>query len=268
MVRIVTDTARTRVIELSAVRRVAVGENHVCAITRGGALFCWGDNRGGQLGDGSLQSASVPVRIDLANVDDLALGKTTPARRRGKVYCWGRNDPYQHLGWEGSGRQRTPRLNNVNGVFSLSSSSGSPAAPPPRSTILGASTGSSAGGATTTTTSVRARRRAQDAGTRRRATNMRDVHRRGQGHACALKRDGTVHCWGANEYGQLGPGNDNDTDSLVRAGQLVEVTEIAAGAYHTCARDDAGAIYCWGTNGQGSLGIAERRSTPTRLQTF
>ena len=86
-------------------------------------MYCWGDNRSGQLGDGSLQSSTVPIQVNLSNADDIALGTThTCAIKRGQVYCWGRNDPYQHLGWQGAGRQRTPRLNAINGVFSLSAS--------------------------------------------------------------------------------------------------------------------------------------------------
>ena len=193
--------------------------------------------------------------------------KTTPARRRGQVYRWGRNDPYQHLGWEGSGRRYpTPRLNNVNGVFSRPRAQSSLRRLHPDQ-IWGL-TGSFAG----------AQRRQQprhglgvalrDAGTCRRATKCADGPPWASGHDKLAGR--WNHCCAPTSTGSfLGPGNDNDTDSLVRAGQLVEVTEIAAGAYHTCARDDAGAIYCWGTNGQGSLGIAGNdRSTPTRLQTF
>ena len=160
-------------------------------------------------------------------------------------------------------------MNNVNGVFSLSSSSEFTCGASTQINNLGGLDGVVCWGRNDDNNLGTGS--ASRSGTPVRVGELQNARRIavGKGHACALKRDGTVHCWGANEYGQLGPGNDNDTDSLVRAGQLVEVTEIAAGAYHTCARDDAGAIYCWGTNGQGSLGIAGNdRSTPTRLQTF
>ena len=57
----------------------------------------------------------------------------------------------------------------------------------------------------------------------------------GANHTCALSTDGTVACWGDDTYGQSTP----------PAGQFSHVT---AGGYHSCARDAAGAITCWGWN--------------------
>ncbi|MDE0194993.1 MAG: RCC1 domain-containing protein [bacterium] len=31
--------------------------------------------------------------------------------------------------------------------------------------------------------------------------------RAGEGHACAMEADGSVSCWGANGFGQLGDGS-------------------------------------------------------------
>jgi alpha-tubulin suppressor-like RCC1 family protein len=43
--------------------RVAVGVRHSCALTRDGALWCWGANGQGQLGDGTTMGRSTPAPI-------------------------------------------------------------------------------------------------------------------------------------------------------------------------------------------------------------
>ena len=43
---------------------VAVGAWHACALDDDGEAYCWGDNRYGQLGDGSNVSSLVPVQVD------------------------------------------------------------------------------------------------------------------------------------------------------------------------------------------------------------
>jgi alpha-tubulin suppressor-like RCC1 family protein len=42
---------------------VAAGASHTCAIAAGGSLWCWGDNTVGQLGIGSNELHSSPVRV-------------------------------------------------------------------------------------------------------------------------------------------------------------------------------------------------------------
>ena len=82
----------------------------------------------------------------------------------------------------------------------------------------------------------------------------------GAGHTCALKRDGSVYCWGLNGNGQLGNHTTSDGSApapvLNSQGMgLTGVIELAAGAHHTCALLGNKTIACWGDDRHGQLGI-------------
>ena len=82
----------------------------------------------------------------------------------------------------------------------------------------------------------------------------------GIGHTCALIDDGTVRCFGRNEFGQLGLGStepigDDEVPSSVPAIELGErVRSVHAGGNHSCAIGESGNLYCWGQNTYGQLG--------------
>lgn len=48
---------------LRGVTAIAAAHNDACALTRDNHVECWGDNSFGQLGDGTAQPSSVPVRV-------------------------------------------------------------------------------------------------------------------------------------------------------------------------------------------------------------
>ena len=66
---------------------------------------------------------------------------------------------------------------------------------------------------------------------------------------CALRSDGSVYCWGRNEYGQLGkPFAEPRILVPTRVEGLPPVSKIALGSTLGCAIAKAGgALYCWGT---------------------
>ena len=72
-------------------------------------------------------------------------------------------------------------------------------------------------------------------------------------HVCALDTQGQAYCWGRNNYGQLGNGSTNDSNTPVAvdaSGVLAgkTLTQIQSGETSTCALDSSGQAYCWGRN--------------------
>ena len=76
-------------------------------------------------------------------------------------------------------------------------------------------------------------------------------------HSCALHQDGTISCWGDNEYGQLGNGTDTRSSVPVGVVGITDATAIAAGWFFSCALHEGGTISCWGRNNHGQLGNEE-----------
>ena len=88
-------------------------------------------------------------------------------------------------------------------------------------------------------------------------------------HSAALTSGGQLFAWGANFYGQLGDGTNNQSSVPVAttiSGALAgeTVAGIAAGYGHTVVRTVAGRVYAWGLNTYGMLGdgTTANRNTP------
>ena len=79
----------------------------------------------------------------------------------------------------------------------------------------------------------------------------------GDGHACALTASGVAHCWGENDFGQLGDDSNIDRAIPVSVAGSLRFRELSAGAYHTCGITVSGAAYCWGDNRWGQLGAGD-----------
>ncbi|MDF2697121.1 MAG: hypothetical protein K0S65_5504 [Labilithrix sp.] len=83
---------------------------------------------------------------------------------------------------------------------------------------------------------------------------------------CALMNDGTVVCWGANDAGQLGRGDDASVQDSATPARVVGLAEIAS-LNHTCAVDKSGATFCWGTGPflQSDAEALTTERTPVKL---
>ncbi|MCA9522797.1 MAG: hypothetical protein KC609_17605 [Myxococcales bacterium] len=88
--------------------QITSGAFHACALSAGGALYCWGSNDNQQLVEdlfvGDQSSALLIEQVkDVRRV--VAGGRHTCAlTNAGEVYCWGDNEDGQRGGWLPSGR--------------------------------------------------------------------------------------------------------------------------------------------------------------------
>ena len=91
----------------------------------------------------------------------------------------------------------------------------------------------------------------------------------GYDHACALKADRTVACWGYNHYGQLGAGNlQNSLSKPTAVMNIRDVSTLAGGTVFTCATKMDGTAACWGANYAGQLGNASKMDTDVPVAVF
>ena len=93
----------------------------------------------------------------------------------------------------------------------------------------------------------------------------------GESHACALRDDGRVYCWGNNHFGQVGADASFPVYvSPTRVTDLEGVTEIAADLMHTCAITSDGGVSCWGEHmgafgGSGPAAVGRASAIPRSI---
>jgi len=185
-----------RVPGLAGVIKISAGSDFSLALHSDGTVSAWGDNRRGQLGNGSMASSPVPVTVaGLSQVTRISAGydssiatRTSGIAAITSVWTWGGND-FGQLGDGTLTSHSTPE--RVTGLPLYIA-------------------GISAGGGFTA--------RLGDSGIS--ATG---------GFATALGTDGTVWAWGDDSAGQLGNGTTTDPAGAVQVTGLTNATQVAAG---------------------------------------
>ncbi|MBU1537418.1 hypothetical protein KKF84_19030, partial [Myxococcota bacterium] len=75
---------------------ISAGSGFTCAVTSGGAVYCWGENLHGKLGTGDTTDHFVPTLINtpLSDFIQVSAGASNACavRSTGTVQCWGIND--------------------------------------------------------------------------------------------------------------------------------------------------------------------------------
>lgn len=204
-----------------SVRLLAVGGDHVCVTYQDDTTWCWGQNKYGELGDGQLTPGSrqaVEVKGLPSPPAQMIAGvwHTCAILKDSSTWCWGHNEEGE-LG-NGTTGIGSPTPVRVKGL---------PATP----TQLAA----------------------------------------GNFHTCALEPDGSTWCWGEGKYGQLGNGSIQfSTTPKPVTGLESNPTHLVAGGYHTCATFADGTMWCWGQNNFGQLGngTTTNETRPVQVKGF
>jgi alpha-tubulin suppressor-like RCC1 family protein len=273
---------------------VAVGANQSYVIFGDGSLWSWGDNSYGQLGDGTISSRKVAVKVaGLSNIVAVAGSHYQHALAltvNGKVWSWGRNT-YGQLGDSTLTDHYAPeQIPGLIDVVSVAVGSDSSYALKSDGTVWswGRNNNGQLGDGTTTDSSVPQIVRYLS-GVKTLFTDMNAVVHvlkadgtvwswgngvqaqpeldaallgvtgivtlaYGSNHVLVLKNDNTIWSYGNNDYGQLGIGNTAASVTFIQVGTLSNVAAIAAGANSSYALKTDGSLWSWGENGKGQLG--------------
>ena len=242
------------------------GGGHSLAVGPGGALFGWGRNGNGQLGDGTTTDRHTATLvggsagIPLAGITAVATGgsHSLAVGPAGIVFAWGWNG-YGQLG-DGTTTDRhtaAPMNGPLAGITAVAAGDGHSLAVGPGGAVY--AWGTNYAGELGDGTAADRHTPAQVTGPGGTPLTGITAISAGGRHALAIGPGGTVYAWGGNDFGQLG---DGTTTNRYRALQvngpggapLTGVTAVAAGGVHSLAVGPGGTVYSWGHNSTGQLG--------------
>ena len=240
-------------LECGVVDAVA-GLAHTCALLSPGTVACWGvNNEHFDLGREGVSSTEIPSLVGgLPRVERLVRGftYTCALSTAGELWCWGD-------GTEGSlPRSASPSAEWVSAPRATHVVSGGG-----HSCVLTSEGSVYCWGGDNSYGALGNGSREPDL-TPARVPALDDVAQlvAGTAHACALTRDGAIHCWGSNGSGQIGNGTggdfvDRSFDALLPVHVLDGARRVVAGAFSTCALRGDDELLCWGngtSTGTGS----------------
>ena len=242
----------TRVSLPNLAAHLSVRFSHACAILRDASLYCWGSNDEGELGlgDGANASQANPVQVasGVAFLDvSVGQGHTCAVALDGALYCWGRNTGRElGLGPMSPAQVAVPTRVDTRLYRSVSAGQSHTCAITREGQLAcwgddeDADEDATAGGLLSsglidvpTIIDVR--------------TDWLEVST-DTFHACAIRSDNTLHCWGRNLEGQLGLGDrSTQHQTPTQVGIDSDWIHVGVGRFFTCAQKREGSVWCSGS---------------------
>ena len=248
-------------------KQIVLGSNYSCVILKDDSIKCWGDNNSGRLGYGDISNLSAPSTdsINLGagkHAKQLAIGKNDHScaiLNDDSVKCWGFHD-YGKLGYDDTIVRRMPATNSIN--LGLGNTAKQVALGNDHSCAIlnddsvkcwGRSSKGQLGYEIDKITTPGSPRLNKTQTTKQIVTSTSAT--------CIILNDDSVKCWGRNNYGQLGYGdniNRNETtNDFLNFGNSRAAKQLAAGEDYFCAVLNNDSVKCWGRNNYGQLGYGD-----------
>ncbi|MFB7982896.1 RCC1-like domain-containing protein [Streptomyces vinaceus] len=239
-------------------------------------LKSWGNNRSGQLGDGTWTdfrtTATTVLGLTSEEVVKIAAGGSGKANGHGlallsdcTVQSWGSNDSGQLGDGTVFSHNAPGQVVNLSTATDIAAGGAHSLALLADQTVVawGHNNYGQLGNGTNADSSVPVR-----------VEGLSKVIAivAGLDHSLALREDGTVWAWGYNVNGQLGDGSSATRNVPAQVNELTGVSLIAAGAHHSLAlvgpAGNGGVVLAWGYNANGQLGdnSTVNRYAPVKTQ--
>lgn len=254
----------------------SLGLNYSCIVDKVRNVWCWGSNSSGQLGFGDTLDRSTPSQLNLEDAERMELGDTHACiiDKKHKVWCWGSNTYGQIGNGETSTQPTLPtdinfeaRTLSVGGDHSCAIDMAEDLWCWGRNTDGQLGTGNNL--QLTTPTNVRFKHKVKAVAA-------------GTGHTCAVtsveedeeemhmhmhKQNATLSCWGRNDFGQLGVGNNEYKNQPTGVSVIETDYFYLYGVGHNTCFQSEGSLWCWGSGANGRLGTGDSsdRLTPSNV---
>lgn len=246
---------------LSNVVSLSAGRASTCAVLENGTARCWGDNDYGQLGNGSIVPSSTPVAVNgISGVKSISAGPYHTCAISGssdELRCWGFNN-YGQLG-DGTKVAKSSPVHILSNIKQISTGSDHSCAVSTSGQVRcwGRNNYGQLGDGTT----VEKLSPTQVSG----LTNNSSLIAVGPSHTCSVLTDSSLRCWGRNQQGQIGNGNQTNAPSPISISTGGQISKVSLGLAHTCVQMTSGQAKCWGQGYYGQIGDGtnDNRLTPT-----
>jgi len=268
---------------LNKVTKMALGDNHTCALKENGTITCWGSNGFGQLGNGTITDSSSPVSVTglTETVVDLAAGgnHTCAVMTSGSVKCWGAGVSGQIGNGANTNVNNTPTaVSLITTASKVSAGVGFTCSTDQNGLkCWGLGTNGSLGHNAFTSSNVPV---GVSGGGVALPTSYTAIAS-GKAHTCAIS-SGSVLCWGSSSVGQVGYGAVSGTtpNFIVSANPQKFATpvnfadvrhsqnfsQVVGGQTHSCGITTGGAVYCWGQANRAGNGSSSTLMVLNTLQ--